>query len=179
MDGLSGTHVQPVATWTFFHWGHHGLVELLPTLGVDEQRYVEEQFWTAARWQELQAMEEPEPPPVLLPAEPVLDGRTAQLREPFPRCYADQMAFLKPCTERYIIDAPTIHAVPAVQAPDGTVHFYFLHMFAGRRRVGDCHHWLEECFHEHFPQPNYVAHVISIDAAISAQLCNVFSFGAF
>lgn len=63
--------------------------------------------------------------------------------------------------------------MPAVRADDGTVHFYFLHMFAGRRRLGDSHFWLEHYFKEFFPQEHYVAHVISVDTAISEQLCNV------
>eukprot|EP00438_Fugacium_kawagutii_P028085 Skav223934 [mRNA] locus=scaffold2593:533158:539318:+ [translate_table: standard] len=153
-------------------------------MDVDAQHYVDDQFWTTAKdfpaWALLDQREsldhacEPEPISVRLPEPVGPDGRSPQLREPFPCCYADQMAFLRPYTDRMILDTSGVPlGVPVVRASDGRLHVFILHMFAGRRRVGDCHFWAEHYFKEFFPDETFVLHVLSVDTAIDEQLCNI------
>eukprot|EP00438_Fugacium_kawagutii_P030170 Skav221644 [mRNA] locus=scaffold1174:107584:112122:- [translate_table: standard] len=172
------------AVWAFLQWGRTTLMETLPEMDVDVQPYVDDQFWTTAKdfpaWELLDQRDsldharEPEPVSVQLPEPVGPDGRSPQLREPFPCCFADQMAFLRPYTDRMILDTSGVPlGVPVVRAADGRHHVFILHMFAGRRRVGDCHFWAEHYFKEFFPDEAFVLHMLSVDTAIDEQLCNI------
>jgi len=62
-------------------------------------------------------------------------------------------------------------ARPPVQRPLATTGPYFIvHLYSGRRREGDFHHWMQFYLDKHHPALSACVYVISIDTAIDASM---------
>eukprot|EP00438_Fugacium_kawagutii_P028787 Skav211402 [mRNA] locus=scaffold1528:200522:205297:- [translate_table: standard] len=77
---------------------------------------------------------------------PVLEpplGRPALTdKEPIPYWTKHQTAWLQQTVMRTVEALPDCTGIPVVVDEDGNFTMYFLHLYSGRRRRGDCHDWL-------------------------------------
>ena len=61
--------------------------------------------------------------------------------------------------------------IPVCRREDGSLVMYVCHLFSGRRRHGDCHHWIEQLGHTYFPDIDIV--LLSLDTAVCGELGNL------
>jgi len=76
-----------------------------------------------------------------------------------------------------VLDWPGAQAVPVVIGLAEKPTLFILHMFSGRRRQFDCHHWIEMLAPELLPEFNVVS--LSMDTAIDDKLGNMMSGPSF
>ena len=81
----------------------------------------------------------------------------------------DQHSLLFPML-RFPLRAPECHGVPACDG-SGRPIVWLLHLFSGRRRIGDCHWWLTHIGHHLWPDVQL--RMISLDTAVHATLGNL------
>lgn len=149
------------ALWVFLVWGQRELLDLCDELDdVDIIESLEADFlevadtfpmWHLLHKFELLAHAMPPPEPALDDL-PLADTRNHVVREPMPEAFALQNTYLQPWADRKLIGTSFPQGVPVVRAADGSLHMYCLHLFAGRRRPGDCHSHLESINKEVFPE---------------------------
>jgi hypothetical protein len=118
-----------------------------------------------------------EPPEVEVSAPTtVVDARCAAVLEPFSMTYFAQVQMLKQILPP-VLDWPGAQAVPVVIGLAEKPTLFILHMFSGRRRQFDCHHWIEMLAPELLPEFNVVS--LSMDTAIDDKLGNMMSGPSF
>eukprot|EP00438_Fugacium_kawagutii_P025384 Skav223571 [mRNA] locus=scaffold34:470903:474406:- [translate_table: standard] len=182
LDTYASAHL--MAVWTFLDWGQHALLDLFAEiLNVDMIQYLEAEFLETAdafpMWQILNNMEETAHrcPPAELPLDepPLVDTRQIKVREPMPTAFALQNAFLRPLADQLLQVECLPTGIPVVRTPDGCLHMYCLHLFAGRRRDGDCHTHLAAINQEVFPE--LTIHLLAVDTAVDRRHGNLLAEG--
>ena len=101
---------------------------------------------------------------------PDLHGRQDRPREVIWHSLLDQQALLAPLFQGDISHVPQVRTVP-LMLWNGRPTMVILHLYSGRRRVGDCHWWIQglaETKYTRFPLL-----VISVDTAIHPTLTNM------
>eukprot|EP00438_Fugacium_kawagutii_P025083 Skav202489 [mRNA] locus=scaffold1531:74727:80399:- [translate_table: standard] len=166
--------------WAFCQWGQTRLYDFLESLvDPDLQMSIERDFldfvacfpmWSLLAWRET-LDHAVEPSPVFSPPVSVPDTRSIRLREPLPDAFACPSSLLDAFTTRRVVHLPTWPGVPLVQDAQGQLHLWILHLYSGRRREGDCHHWLQQAAERHLPHLR--VHMLSIDTAIHPSRCNL------
>ena len=61
--------------------------------------------------------------------------------------------------------------VPVCRRSDGSRVIYIVHLFSGRRRENDCHHWVEVLQKTYFPDVEVI--LLSLDTAVCGQQGNL------
>lgn len=93
-----------------------------------------------------------------------LSARTPTQREPIPYWMPHQLDWLSDFVNKVVRDIPLCHGVPVHVEDDGSLHVWILHLYSGRRRVGDCHDWL--CTFGPLLLRGATIHVLSLDTAV-------------
>ena len=140
------------ATWAFLLWGQSVLPDIVErTEDPDYQMCMDRAFFDIAKLFEMSDLlsefdrlaraREPADP-ILEPSAVVTDSRKKAILEPFSRGYFEQTALLQSVSPP-VLTWPEHQAVPVVQGYHEKPTLFVLHMFSGRRRAMDCHHWVE------------------------------------
>ena len=173
-------------TWGFLHWGQFELPDLIDSIeDPDYQLCLDRTFHEASRLLEMsdlltlqdrlaRAVEPPDP----APAPPVVheDRRQRATLEPFATAYFDQPSLLRELAPP-VISWPDARPLPVVVGLSDKPTLFVLHMFSGRRRAYDCHHWIEQLAPILLPEFNVVS--LSMDTAIDSELGNMLSGPSF
>lgn len=70
-----------------------------------------------------------------------------------------------------VLKWPKSSGIPVCELSDGRKVLIIFHLFSGRRRHGDCHHWAEHLIEEYFP--GYGVLMLSLDTAVGGEHCNL------
>eukprot|EP00434_Breviolum_minutum_P006177 symbB.v1.2.005445.t2/scaffold318.1/size313828/8 len=172
--------------WAFVEWGMTELYTIQSALDCeDAKRELEGVFLGVAeclpvysllnRKRQLMNWLHNEPVQVLEEVSDVVaDTRQRRPREPIPDSLQQQSQLLAPQLSRHLRAVPNSRTgVPVVVEPDGTRYLYVLHMFSGRRREGDCHHWVHQFLGTYFP--GFKVKIFSVDTAIHEKCGNLAS----
>ncbi len=169
-----------LATWAFLLWGQFVLPDLVEgTEDPDFQICMDRAFFEVAKLFEmgdllnaLDKLDRAREPEAALSDPPVVttDSRQRVTLEPFSQGYLDQALLLRPVTPP-VLTWPEASAVPVVMGYHEKPTLFVLHMFSGRRRALDCHHWIETLAPVLLPEYNVIS--LSMDTAIHPQLGNI------
>ena len=107
--------------------------------------------------------------PDLLAADCIADRQTRD-REPIHFSLMDQTKLLFPFFAQPIVQMPPPLQVPLV-IWKGQPTLLLVHLYSGRRRIGDCHWWVNGLAESKFPA--FPILVVSFDTALSATLGNL------
>ena len=170
--------------WALVEWGSANLYALQDQLEHEEVKQALEAtflsivellpIWSLlGRRQQLQHWLQHEPQTDLGNApEPVQDSRVVRPLEPIPNSLQQQTEILAPQLGRILRDTPAVRrGVPIVLEPDGAKCIYVLHLFSGRRREYDCHHWAQQLGERLFP--SFKIRLFSVDTAINEEMGNL------
>ena len=111
------------------------------------------------------------PPPVPVPHRALPTphnlraGGRHNIQEPVPRLYADQEHWQQQLRQCRIVQETPMRPAPILHEPGSAPYVYIVHLFSGRRRVGDVHDHL----HRLLPADLGVR-VLSMDTAVSMSL---------
>jgi hypothetical protein len=174
------------ATWAFLLWGQSVLPDLVErTEDPDYQMCMDRAFFDIAKLFEMSDLlsefdrlaraREPADP-ILEPPAVVTDSRQKATLEPFSRGYFEQTTLLQSVSPP-VLTWPEHQAVPVVQGYHEKPTLFVLHMFSGRRRAMDCHHWVESLAPILMPEFHVVS--LSMDTAIDPWLGNLLEGDSF
>ena len=164
------------ATWAFGLWGRMCLYDLLDVIeDPDLQLVVEKTYLDTADalpvsslLDRLERLHRAHPPECLHDPPPVhADGRTVQPLEPLISAFDHLQRGLEPFTGAEVLDWPGQAGIPICRRPDGSMVAIICHLFSGRRRQGDCHHWLSHLWPRYFPDIEVL--VLSLDTAVCGE----------
>ena len=169
-----------LATWAFLKWGQLVLPDLVEcTEDPDFQICMDRAFFEVAKLFEmddlltaLDRLDRAREPVDHLLDPPMVnnDSRQRVTLEPFFQGYSDQALFLRPVMPP-VLTWPDASAVPVVMGYHEKPTLFVLHMFSGRRRELDCHHWIETLAPALLPEYQVIS--LSMDTAIDPQLGNL------
>ena len=171
-----------VVSWAFLQWGEKCMYDHIEQwFSPDHQLYVEKEFMDFAEqsevwWKMLQKTEINNAGrdlyvPNLGHTTKVPDvPRQVRPREPISCTYGSEEARLHELKEVEVTEVPPQRPPPVFRKQDGGLKLYILHLFSGRRRKGDIHHWVMEMANDFVPGVEVV--MLSLDTAVHEE-CNL------
>ena len=175
----SALHLQ--ALWAFALWGRASMYDFLDSVDdIDTTVLIEQECLHLLdelpisdlldRLERLHRAVPPDPDRAFVPA-PVSDQRTTAPLEPISAAFSQQASFLDPILGLGIQNWPAARGVPICVLPDGRRVLLILHLFSGRRRSGDCHHWAHHLAPRFFPDIDIL--ILSLDTAVGGSHCDL------
>lgn len=188
LDAFASDDMEKVdmATWAFLLWGQSVLPDIVErTEDPDFQICMDRAFYDIAKMfemgdllNEFDRVERAREPVETRVEAPVVtkDSRQKSTLEPFSTSYFDQPSLLQSLMPP-VLTWPADSAVPVVLGYHEKPTLFVLHMFSGRRRDFDCHHWIEVLAPTMLPEYHVVS--LSMDTAIDHQLGNMLDGASF
>ena len=164
--------------WLVIRWLENGLPDAMQDWDdPDAILYAESQAYAvitgAPVYKMLQKKEKisrPEPPLPLLLNSSVNPPRTKRISA-ITTCFSKQAEFLSDLLEPCLYQPKDNPKVPVICGPHGERIILIVHLFAGRRRDGDLHSWVDQYAEELLP--DYSVWTLSFDTAIHQELGNL------
>ena len=175
--------VEHTDAWALFEWGRTGMYEAIAEsddpdgIIAVEQAFLElaesHPMWQMlCDWEAALNRRAPPPPKMLAVTQPRVNSARHD-REHLPRFLVRQTRLLAPWCNRAITQRPRLKGIPIVVDEAGVHTVYFLHLFSGRRRDGDCATHLPAIWEEHFGSQAIRVVLISVDTAVHPTLGNL------